>query len=131
MQAVTPLMIVNDFTRAWTKLLEVLGEYPASARIRWVRDRTKWVISKRLAAAPSPIAEARELCRQIEGSANARQLAADIWAEVVLSKGSRRRVSKPQAAYAATKAIICAPLDSALLGQLGSHLLRMSFRGDD
>jgi glycosyltransferase involved in cell wall biosynthesis len=133
LQRVTAFVLANDPATAWTRLLEVLREYPSSVRIGWVRNRINWIIRERLSVAPSPISAARELSAQITAAANendiervdAGRICAEIWAEVVLSRELRSRVRTLEVAYAAAKAVDCVRSDFDLLRRLGSRLLKM------
>jgi cellulose synthase/poly-beta-1,6-N-acetylglucosamine synthase-like glycosyltransferase len=134
MQTISPWVLVGELTRARAKLLEALREYPLSGRHAWVRYRVRWVTHQLLLKAASPLAEARELCTEIEsatggagglrGRRYTRWILAEIWADVFLSDALRRRVGRRSAAYAAARAISYAPANVGLAYRMGRALLK-------
>jgi glycosyltransferase involved in cell wall biosynthesis len=133
MQAISPWVLVGEFTEARTKLLEALRAYPSSGRHQWVRYRVKWVAHQLLLNSPSPLSEARDLCAQIKGVTLGggfkerrylRWILAEIWADVLLSGALRSRVGSRGAAYAAVRAVTYAPMHVALMRRIGRGLLR-------
>jgi glycosyltransferase involved in cell wall biosynthesis len=133
LQAMSPFILADELTQAWSKLLEVLRAHPSCGRYRWVRDSVRWVTRKRLLKAASPLSEARDLSAQIRnvmhgiGSSDRkfmRSILSEVWAEVLLSDAVRGRISSQGAAYAAIRAVTYAPSDVALARRLGRRLLR-------
>jgi glycosyltransferase involved in cell wall biosynthesis len=131
LQAISPFLLADELTQAWSKLLDVLRMDPSCGRYRWVRDSVRWVTRKRLLKAASPLAEARDLCGQIRkvmyGVASDRRfmraILSEVWADVLLSDAIRR-VSSQGAVYAAIRAVSYAPSDVALARRLGRRLLK-------
>ncbi len=125
--AMLPFILIGQFKEARTSLLEALRAHPLCGRFPWIRGRVKWATYKLLVNAPSPLAEARELCTQIEAATfvgsfkercYARWMLAEIWADIILSNELRRRVGLPAALYAGFRAVAYAPVHVRLLSRL-------------
>lgn len=133
LHAVSPWVLVGDLAKARAELLKALRAHPSCVRLAWVRSRIKWFSRQLLQKASSPLAEARDLCAQIEDAASGgrasarwstRWLLAEIWADVVLSEALRSRVGRRGAAYAAACAIAYAPSNLRLAVRMGRGLLK-------